>query len=234
MSMNDDNWELIKGVAAGRIEILNYLSQVNQIEAMVLYSLHRHPSKKHGSTRHLNQKALKELHRTGTFLLLEKPGEYRQTDVHVFLANGTIIYEPPPPEKIEAHLESFFKKLGERWGSYEPVEAGAFTLWFINWVHPFKNGNGRSARAFCYATMAMRMGYVPPGEITVPELIKKTDENDDEYQKGLRAADAGYGTSGEPNLAPLETLLDRLLAEQLEEALKASKKPSRRRHMLGI
>lgn len=48
--MEDNNWELIKGPSAHRIEILNYLSQVNQIEAMVVYSLYhdggeiKHPS----------------------------------------------------------------------------------------------------------------------------------------------------------------------------------------------
>src|SRR4051812_35245009 len=197
--MNDDNWELVRGPTARRIEVLNYLSQINQIEAMVLFSLKRHRSKEEKAARYLNQRALKELHRTGTFLLLAKPGEYRQSDVNLYLKDGTVIYEPPPYQAVEEHLNSFFKKLGERWFKFKPVEAGAYALWFINWVHPFKNGNGRSARAYSYATMALRMGYVPPGEKTVPELIKKTKRNDGEYQGGLRIADAAFKTTGEPN-----------------------------------
>lgn len=214
--MKDDNWELIEGPPAHRIEILNYLSQVNQIEAMVVYSLHHHPSDKHGTSRHLNQVALRELHRTGTFLLLKKPGQYREGGVVLELPDGKVIYEPPSHAEVEHYLDIFFNALSERWATSTPVAAGAYTLWFINWVHPFKNGNGRSARAFCYATMAMRMGYMPPGQKTVPELIK---ENDEEYQLALRTGDGGYNASGEPDLSALETLLDRLLAEQLEAAL---------------
>lgn len=211
--MQDDNWELIKGPSAYRIEILNYLSQVNQIEALVVFSLYHNPD---GSMKHPNQRALKELHRTGTFLLLKRPGEFRETPVVLEFPNGDIAYEPPSAGEVEKFLELFFEELNQRWTDMLPVEAAAFTLWFINWVHPFKNGNGRTARAFCYASMAMKMGYVPPGERTVPELIK---ENDDEYQLALRRADKAYRDMEKPDLSALETLLDRLIAEQLEAAL---------------
>jgi Fic family protein len=214
--MKDDNWDLIKGPSAHRIEVLNYLSQVNQIAAMVVFSLYHHPAEESGSKQHPNKRALKELHRTGTFLLLAKPGEFRTSSVVLELANGDIAYEPPPHEEVEGLLDAFFEELNKQWQDLQPVEAGAFTLWFINWVHPFKNGNGRSARAFCYASMAMKMGYVPPGDRTVPELIK---ENDEEYQLALRQADKTYRDTGKPDLSALETLLDRLIAEQLEAAL---------------
>ena len=69
--------------------------------------------------------------------------------------------------------------------------------------------------------MAMKMGYVPPGEKTVPELIKE-DKNDDEYQLALRVADKAYKDTGEPDLDPLEKLLDRLIGEQLEAAIAAA------------
>ncbi|HMG46246.1 MAG TPA: Fic family protein [Allosphingosinicella sp.] len=216
--MKDTNWDLIKGSAAHEIEVLNQLSALNQIEAMVHFSLHHYPSPEHGCDRHLSQNALKELHRTGTFLLLEKPGEYRTGPVYLELENGEIVYNPPAVDEIQGHLERFFAQLGERWGNYTPVETAAFTLWFINWVHPFKNGNGRSARGFCYACLSMRAGYVLPGERTVLELIK---ENDDEYQLALRAADAAFQATEEPDLAPMVGLIDRLFAEQLESALEA-------------
>jgi Fic family protein len=219
--MKDDDWDLIKGPSAHRIEVLNYLSQVNQIAAMVVFSLYHHPAEESGSKQHPNKRALKELHRTGTFLLLAKPGEFRTDGVVLEFPNGEIAYEPPPHQEVEERLDGFFAELNTRWHKLQPVEAAAFTLWFINWVHPFKNGNGRSARAFCYASMAMKMGYVPPGERTVPELIK---ENDDEYQLALRKADRAYNATGTPDLSSLEALLDRLIAEQLEAALAEEEK----------
>ncbi len=127
----------------------------------------------------------------------------------------------PQQKDVEKYLGIFFAELRGRWVTMTPVEAAAFTLWFINWVHPFKNGNGRSARAFCYASMAMKMGYVPPGERTVPELIKK---NDEEYQLALRQADASHKNVGKPDLSLLEALLDRLIGEQLEAALEDDEK----------
>jgi Fic family protein len=216
--MNDDNWEMIGGDTAHRIEILNYLSQINQIESLVLYSLHHHKGVNGGSSRHLSMGALKELHRTGTFLLLKSPGRFREGAVHLEYPDGRIAYQPPAADAVEQHLTKFFAELGQNWNDWEPVYAGAYTLWFVNWVHPFKNGNGRTARAFCYATMAMKMGFVPPGEITVPELIKR---NDDEYQTSLRKADAAFAQSGKPDLTSLELLLDRLIADQLEMAIQS-------------
>ena len=106
--MQDDNWEMIGGATAHRIEILNYLSQINQIEVMVLYSLHHHPSDKHGTSKHLNEHALIELHRTGTFLLLKEPGKFRSGEVVLQLSNGFIIYNPPPHTEIDHHLKHFF------------------------------------------------------------------------------------------------------------------------------
>lgn len=90
---------------------------------------------------------------------------------------------------------------------------GAFTLWMINWVHPFKNGNGRTARAFCYTCLSLKMGFVLPGAPTVLELIK---ENDSEYHAALRVADAGYLAMGEPDLTAMTQLIERLLVQQLE------------------
>jgi Fic family protein len=215
--MPDDNWETIKGDDAHQIEVLNQLAVLNQIEAMVLFSLHHYSSDEHGCERHLSESALKELHRTATFLLLKKPGEYRTRAVHLELPNGEIVYQPPPANEIQGHLTHFFKQLSDRWSSLSEVQVAAFTLWFINWVHPFKNGNGRSARAFCYASLSMRAGYVLPGKRTILELIKE-DENDIAYQKALRVADAGYQSTGEPNLSALTDLIERLFIQQLESA----------------
>jgi len=215
--VKDDNWELIRGEDAHEIEVLNQLAVLNQIEALVLFSLHHYRSDKHGCECHLTESALKELHRTATFMLLKQPGEYRAGPVTLELENGEIVYRPPPAAEIHDHLERFFAQLSERWEGYSAVEAAAFTLWFINWVHPFKNGNGRSARAFCYASLSMRAGYVLPGTRTVLELI--TDpENEVEYQRALRVADAGYQAGGEPDLKALNGLLERLLIQQLESA----------------
>jgi fido (protein-threonine AMPylation protein) len=125
------------------------------------------------------------------------------------------VYDPPPHEEVQGHMDRFFDEITERWRKASPVEMGAFTLWLINWVHPFKNGNGRSARAFCYACVSLRMGFVLPGAPTIIDLIMQ-DQNRQEYEVALRAGDAGFKASGEPDLGPMNAFIERLLVEQLE------------------
>ncbi|MFX9016038.1 Fic family protein, partial [Acinetobacter baumannii] len=46
-------------------------------------------------------------------------------------------------------VQEFFEELINIWRTGDALDATAFALWRINWIHPFKNGNGRTARAFC-------------------------------------------------------------------------------------
>ena len=215
--MFDTNWDLISGDVAHEIEVLNQSSQINLIEALVRFFLHHYANyREQSAQQHPNQNALRELHRTATFLLLAKPGIYRDGPVHLAKEDGTIVYVPPSAEEVEGHMDRLFGQISERWMSSIPVEMGAFTLWLINWVHPFKNGNGRTARAFCYTCICLRMGFVLPGAPTVLELIKM---NDDEYQSALRVADAGYNATGEPDLGAMNNFIERLLIEQLSSVV---------------
>lgn len=214
--MFDTNWELISGDVAHEIEVLNQSSQINLIEALVRFFLHHYSVDGEACGHHPTQAALCELHRTATFLLLEKPGIYRDGPVHLAAKDGTIVYIPPPADEVEAHLERLFLDVTNRWQALSPIEMGAFTLWLINWVHPFKNGNGRTARAFCYTCICLRMGFVLPGSPTVLELIKL---NDPEYQAALQVADQGYNETGEPELSAMNALIERLVVEQLTSAV---------------
>jgi Fic family protein len=60
-------------------------------------------------------------------------------------------------------------------------------LWRVNWIHPFKNGNGRTARSFSYACLCARLGVILPGTATVIDQIMTTRA---EYEAALRVADA--------------------------------------------
>ncbi|RYG88812.1 MAG: hypothetical protein EON59_03210 [Alphaproteobacteria bacterium] len=214
--MFDTNWELISGDVAHEIEVLNQSSQINLIEAIVRFFLHHYAEDGASSGHHPNQNALCELHRTATFLLLAKPGIYRDGPVHLAKPDGTIMYVPPAAEDVAAHMERLFQQVTDCWEGLSPVEMGSFTLWLINWVHPFKNGNGRTARAFCYTCICLRMGFVLPGAPTVLELIKM---NDEEYQEALRVADKGYDETGNPDLSKMNAFIERLVIEQLTSAV---------------
>jgi Fic family protein len=210
--MLDSNWDLIDGNTAHDIEVLNYSNQVNVIEALVRFIIHHAGAADDaGCPNYPNEQALKELHRTGTLFLLSKPGEYREGEVHVKTADGVVVHTPPTADQVQARMTDFFARLAERW-SGDPIEVAGFTLWMLNWVHPFKNGNGRTARAFCYACLSLKLGFVLPGSPTVIDLIM---QQRDEYQAALKVADGPFEAGGEPDLSAMSAFLRKLLVQQL-------------------
>jgi hypothetical protein len=81
--MFDSNWDLINGPAAHEIETLNQANQINVIEALVRLLTHYAPPGENGCSASPNLAALREIHRTGTLFLLEKPGELREVPVQL-------------------------------------------------------------------------------------------------------------------------------------------------------
>jgi Fic family protein len=220
----DKNWELINGQVAHEIEVLNLSTQANVIEATVRFFIHQKGGSNVGCPTPPSVAILKELHRTATYLLLERPGEFRDIDVHVKGSHG-YVFEPPPPQLVAKYLEKFHQNFSEMWNSESggnadieasisaAIEVGSYALWMVNWIHPFRNGNGRTARAYCYTSISMKLGFVLPGYPTIIDLIMNCIP---EYHEGLSRADEGYAATGSPNLSLLKLMIERLLIQQLE------------------
>ena len=98
-----------------------------------------------------------------------------------------------------------------RSGPGAPLHLAAYALWKLNWIHPFTDGNGRTARALSYLLLCARLGYRLPGKNTIPEQIA-ADKTP--YYKALEAAD-GEWVGKKVDLSVLEKLLADLLANQL-------------------
>ena len=209
--MIEDNWDLITGTAAHEIEVLNYSNQVNVIEALVHLMMHHHRGSDGSCSTPPPDGILNEFHRTATLFLLNRPGQFLTEGVVVSTQDGTVIHSPPAHEEMAVHLEKFFIDLKDQWLAQSPQELAGHCLWMINWVHPFKNGNGRTARAFAYAVLSLKLGFILPGEKTVIDLIM---DNRDDYQNALKVADNAFEQTGQPDLAPITDFIDRLLAEQ--------------------
>lgn len=111
----------------------------------------------------------------------------------------------------------------ERRFEVSPVDAAAYGLWRTCWIHPFADGNGRTARAFAYAILSVgilekTMGNVDalPGVYPLP---KRLLVNRIRYMRVLEAADAAAKT-GRADVRDLAHLLERCIAAQIsEEAL---------------
>lgn len=206
--MHDENWDLIKGPPARRTEWRNALNTLDVIDAL---SAHLICCKADDAPPMPDETALKMLHRAGTISLLSTAGEYRDCPVQV-AGNGVVVYQPPPHTAVDALMAAFFGELQSIWTGGDALDAAAFALWRLNWIHPFKNGNGRTARSFAYCCLCVRLGAVLPGVPTVIDQIMMTRED---YEAAIRTADAAAANNNGRALGAMRDYLDRLLQIQI-------------------
>ena len=135
-------------------------------------------------------------------------GRYREHPIYV----GKHI--PPHFEKVPHLMDQFLSQIHENWGiSEHPTYLAALALWRMNWIHPFVEGNGRTARAACYYLICLHNGGLLPGDKIVPERIR---ENRQPYYDALKAADQKWD-EGQLDVSELATYLEGLLEAQLSE-----------------
>lgn len=127
-------------------------------------------------------------------------GRYRE--VPVFVADFT----PPDAEHVPSMMDDFFADVNGALGSSSPTVVAAYALWRINFIHPFVNGNGRTARATAYFILCTQFGGVLPGHEILPEMLRVRYRNP--YVEALKAGDAG-------NLQPLIRLVGDLMTQQV-------------------
>ena len=108
-------------------------------------------------------------------------------------------------------MEDFVNSVNRSWEQSDPVFLATFVLWRLNYLHPFINGNGRTARAASYFVLCLRAGGWLPGETILPELLR---QNRDEYVAALKHADLSI-QKGPLDLAVLHQLVSKLLQTQL-------------------
>lgn len=123
-------------------------------------------------------------------------------------------YEPPAHFHVPELMNDFVNYVNRMWGTVDTVVLAAYALWRLNNIHPFVNGNGRTARALCYYIICINAGGMLAGETIIPELIKRDRV---EYVELLRATDAS-AQAGTLQLSGLHEFLVRLIEEQLASA----------------
>jgi Fic family protein len=122
---------------------------------------------------------------------------------------------PPHFKDVGNEMDRFFSLIHENWDVLDhPTLLPAYALWRLNWIHPFVEGNGRTARAACYYLLCMRQGRLLPGRKIVPERIR---ENREPYYAALRDADQQWN-EGHFNVSKLAEYLEGLLTGQLTES----------------
>ena len=108
-------------------------------------------------------------------------------------------------------MAEFFVELNQIWQTGDALDAAEYALWRINWIHPFKNGNGRTARSFAYCRLCARLSVFLPG---APTIIDQKMTTRTEHESVLRIADAA-ASKGARNLTDMRAYLDWLLQIQM-------------------
>lgn len=134
-------------------------------------------------------------------------GNFRPAGIEI----GGSRHKPPGAHIAPEEVEHMCDYINDNWDKSSPVHLAAYALWKLNWIHPFTDGNGRTARAISYLVLCLRLGYNLPGTNTIPEQISNDKKP---YYKALEAADAAW-ESKKIDLSELEDLLSALLANQL-------------------
>lgn len=135
-------------------------------------------------------------------------GRFREEPIYV----GDHI--PPHFDQVSELMDRFISFIHENWDNLSPTQLAAYGLWRLNWIHPFIEGNGRTARAVCYYLLCTKYGGLLRGKKIVPERIR---ENRRPYYDALKAADRAW-ENGNLDVSALEAYLAQLVSEQLSDA----------------
>lgn len=148
------------------------------------------------------------LNASATANIAQFGGRFRRQPIYV----GNHI--PPHFDDVSELIDELISVIHENWTiATHPTVLPAYALWRLNWIHPFIEGNGRTARAACYLLMCIRQGSLLPGKKIVPERIR---ENRPPYYAALRAADQHWA-DGQFNVNELADYLAGLLGDQLRD-----------------
>ena len=152
----------------------------------------------------LSQTVLKAINYHAIACLHPYAGEYRPCSVTV----GN--HKPPEHYRIGVLMDDFVNRVNRDWDESDAVALSAYVLWRVNYIHPFINGNGRTARAACYFVLCLKLNGWLPGKTIVPELLREPG-NRERYRKALRESDEAMGM----NVSSLVALLRELLLKQI-------------------
>ena len=104
--------------------------------------------------------------------------------------------------------------------SVPALQRAAYALWRLNWIHPFRGGNGRTSRAVAYQIICMSLKAMVPGTPSLPSLVLATRQD---YVDALHAVDASEreADGAEPDLTPVSSYLEDLVMRQMASAVNA-------------
>ena len=117
---------------------------------------------------------------------------------------------------MSEEIELMCDYVNDHWNDMSAVHLCAYVLWKLNWIHPFSDGNGRTARAVAYVVLSAKLDSLLPGSPTIPEQIAIDKKP---YYDALESADFAL-KEDKIDVSELGKMLEGMLAKQLLSAAK--------------
>ncbi|PWB84053.1 MAG: cell filamentation protein Fic [Methylocystaceae bacterium] len=164
----------------------------------------------HDGAFRLRQAAILKLHREALDGIHPLAGTYRNSRVFIGKSN----HLPPSFLEVPDHVADVCDYVNRNWNEKNAVHLAAYVLWRLNWIHPFADGNGRTARIVSYVILNIKLNSLLPGAPTIPDQIAADKAP---YYSALEKADEAWRFE-KVDLSAMEAMLERMLAEQLLRA----------------
>jgi excisionase family DNA binding protein len=175
------------------LEAKNHPEAINFIENLV------------SEKEEISEDNILSLHKLIMSNIVDDAGCYRSTGVKV----GGAVFSPPSSSEVKPRMDELLEWLRRNPEEYTPIELAAVFHHRFVWIHPFIEGNGRTARLLMNATL-MKNGY------PFIAIVSKIDRP--KYLKTLMDADLG-------NCAPFVNFIARCVEKSLDVYLDALEEP---------
>lgn len=156
---------------------------------------------------------LKKIHGVMAYLILDESGEYRKGNEGVF-DGEKCIHICPPPKQVNELMNQLFDWMKKCKNNLHPLILSAVFHYEFVFIHPFKDGNGRTARLWhniLLSNWKEIFQYFP-----IESQLKK-------YQDKYYQAIADCNLKGSPTIF-IEFML-KMIDEVLDQALNMSEMP---------
>jgi len=136
-------------------------------------------------SENLTPENLLEVHRLIAHKTLDDPedeGQFRDNnDVFVQdVIKGENVHQPPSNDELELLINDLCVFFNSDTDDFiHPIVKGCIIHFMIGWIHPFSDGNGRTARALFYWYM-LKNGYWLTEYLSISRIIKDTKN---QYEK---------------------------------------------------
>jgi Fic family protein len=144
----------------------------------------------------IREQEILEIHKAIMSGIISSAGQYRRGDVQIV----GVSFSPPPAYMVQELVgKDLIRFVNDNTGELRPIELAAHAHYYMAWIHPFDDGNGRMARLLM--NLILLRNHYPAA------IVKKVDR-----KKYIDALDAVTGKgSFEPFL--------RFIARSVEQSL---------------